>query len=203
MNDIDDDQRAPPSTERNPYTLWFVVLAFVAPVALAYYAFYFMHITNFTNHGQILKPMIQVSALSLNDQSDTPVPVKKLQGRWRFISFVGSSCDLNCQKRLIQIRQVRKSLGKEEDRTLLMLIELSPPDKSLAKFIKKELSDAVELKGKTAVISGLLPKGASLISNDVYLQDPIGNIMMRFTPDKSMKDIRSDINTLLKVSQIG
>jgi len=202
MNDID-NHAAPPSTERNPYTLWFVVLAFAAPVALAYYAFYFMHITNFSNHGEILKPLIQVSALDLRDQNNQLIPIDELRGKWRFISFVNSSCDRACQTRLIQSRQVRKSLGKEDTRVVLMIVELSDPDKSLAHFLKTKLSDAVIVKGKASVISALLPAGASLPTNDIYIQDPIGNIMMRFTPDKSMKDIRSDVNTLLKVSQIG
>lgn len=202
MNDID-NQTAPPSTQRNPYTLWFVVLAFAAPVALAYYAFYFMQITNFSNHGEILKPLIQVSALDLRDQNNELIPIDELRGKWRFISFVNSSCDKACKTRLIQSRQVRKSLGKDDTRVALMIIELSEPDKTFAQFLSKELPDAVIVKGKSSVISALLPAGASLSTNDIYIQDPIGNIMMRFTPDKSMKDIRSDIHTLLKVSQIG
>ncbi len=202
MNETD-NQAAPPSTERNPYTLWFVVLAFIAPVALAYYVFYFVHISSFTNHGQLLKPMIQLSSIKLQDESNAVVSPVTLKHKWCFITFVNASCDSACKKRLIQARQVHASLGKDATRVAQVIVELSAPDNNLAVFLKKELPHAVIVKGDAKIIAPLLPKGASLGSNDIYIQDPIGNIMMRFTPDKSMKDIRSDINTLLKVSQIG
>jgi hypothetical protein len=202
MNETD-NQAAPPSTERNPYTLWFVVLAFIAPVALAYYVFFFVHISNFTNHGQLLKPMIQLSSLKLKDESNTTVTPETLDRKWCFITFTSATCDDSCKKRLVEARQVHASLGKEASRVVQVLVELSAPDNSFAAFIKKELPNAVIVKGDAKNIAPYLPKGASLGSNDIYIQDPIGNIMMRFIPDKSMKDIRSDINTLLKVSQIG
>ena len=202
MNETD-NQAAPPSTERNPYTLWFVVLAFIAPVALAYYVFFFVHISNFTNHGQLLKPMIQLSALKLKNEANKTVSPETLNRKWCFITFVGASCDSSCAKRLIQARQVHASLGKEASRVVQVLVQYSAPDNTFVAFIKKELPNAVVVKGDAGNIAPLLPKGASLGSDDIYIQDPLGNIMMRFTPDKSMKDIRTDINTLLKVSQIG
>lgn len=200
---LPDNHAAPPSTERNPYTLWFVVLAFVAPVVLAYYVFYYGHITTFTNHGQLLKPMIQLSSLKLTDESNASVTPVTLKHKWCFITFVSASCDINCTTRLVQARQVRASLLKEASRVVQVIVELDKPDNSFAAFIKKELPHAVIVKGDEKNIAPLLPKGGALDSNDIYIQDPIGNIMMRFTPDKSMKDIRTDINTLLKVSQIG
>jgi hypothetical protein len=202
MNEID-NQTAPPSKDRNPYTLWFVVLAFVVPVVLAYYVFYFVHISTFSNHGELLKPMIQLSSLKLTDESDAVVSPETLKHRWCFVSFVNASCDDACKKRLIDSRQVRESLGKDASRVVQVIVELAAPDGSFARFIKTELPDAAIVKGDAKAVSTLLPKDASINSNDIYIQDPVGNIMMRFTLDKSMKDIRSDINTLLKVSQIG
>jgi hypothetical protein len=42
-----------------------------------------------------------------------------------------------------------------------------------------------------------------LNADDIYLVDPIGNIMMRFTRDMPGKWIIHDLNKLFKVSQIG
>ena len=39
--------------KRNPYTVWFVVIAFVAPVVLAYVMFFFVEVKSFVNHGEI------------------------------------------------------------------------------------------------------------------------------------------------------
>jgi hypothetical protein len=41
------------------------------------------------------------------------------------------------------------------------------------------------------------------ITHNIYVMDPIGNIMMQFSPDLSPKLILKDLNKLLKVSQIG
>ena len=40
-------------------------------------------------------------------------------------------------------------------------------------------------------------------TNEVYLMDPLGNIMMRFTHDMPGKWLIHDLNKLFKVSQIG
>jgi len=202
MND-DSYQPAPPSKARNPYTLWFVVLAFVAPVVLAYYVFYFVDISKFNNHGELLKPMIEVSSLKLKDENNVLVPEDKLTYKWRFISFVGASCDEACTTRLIDNRQIRKSLGKEAHRVMQVLVELAEPDEALAHFIKTELADAVILKADAAVIAAILPPHAGKSENDIYIQDPLGNIMMRFTQDQPESDFLRDIKILLKVSQIG
>ena len=47
-----------------------------------------------------------------------------------------------------------------------------------------------------------MPKQSPLIRK-IYLMDPLGNIMLRFTQDQSYKDLMHDLNKLLKVSQIG
>ena len=196
-------QNALPSQSRNPYTLWFVVLAFVAPVLLAYYVFYFVNISTFNNHGELLKPMIHVSALQLKDTNHVLVATNELTYKWRFISFVNSSCDSACTTRLIESRQIHKTLGKDQHRVLLVVVELAEPDKALADFISAELPDAIVLKADAAVISNVLPPDTELYANDIYIQDPMGNIMMRFSQDQPAEDFRYDIRKLLKASQIG
>ncbi len=188
---------------RNPYTLWFVILAFVTPVLLAYYTFYFVNVSSFNNHGELLKPMIQVSELKLRDQSNTPVPVDKLTYKWRFITFVTASCNEVCKSRLIETRQVHKALGKNQHRVLQVIVELAEPDASLTEFIKTELGDAVILKADPAIVGSLLPVSTSTPENQIYIQDPKGNIMMRFSQDQPIDDFHHDVRKLLKASQIG
>ena len=54
-----------------------------------------------------------------------------------------------------------------------------------------------------SVEAALQPVGADFRSNEIYLMDPLGNIMLRFTQDQSYRDLMHDLNKLLKVSQIG
>jgi hypothetical protein len=170
---------------------------------LAYYAFYFVDISKFDNRGELLKPMVQVSSLKLKDENNVLVPEDKLTYKWRFISFVNASCDAICSGRLIDSRQIRKSLGKEEHRVLQVIVELAEPDEALAQFIKTELPEAVVLKADAADIAAIMPTPSGSSGNDIYIQDPLGNILMRFKLEQPVVDIQHDIKKLLKVSQIG
>jgi hypothetical protein len=38
---------------------------------------------------------------------------------------------------------------------------------------------------------------------DVFIVDPLGNLVMRFPAGTTMKDIHTDLELLLKASQIG
>jgi hypothetical protein len=49
----------------------------------------------------------------------------------------------------------------------------------------------------------LQPISGDADANEVYLMDPIGNIMMRFTEEMPGKWLIHDLNKLFKVSQIG
>ncbi len=188
---------------RNPYTIWFVVLTFVAPVALAYAIFFFGNVDSFTNKGEILNPIVDISALKLKDENDTLIPLKTLTYKWRLISFVGSDCDTACNSRLYDSRQIHKSLGKDQHRVLRMIVHLQPPTADLNKLIENEYPNALNAYGDEKTISAALGETAKINENEIYIMDPMGNIMMRFTQDQPNKDFQKDLRKLLKASQIG
>ncbi|MGB5396282.1 MAG: SCO family protein [Gammaproteobacteria bacterium] len=202
MNNTSVPPTAGKKPARNPYTLWFVVLSFVAPVALAYFMFYFVDVSSFNNHGELLKPVVHASALNLKDKDGKPVDDKDLAYKWRFISFVNSSCDENCKKRLIETRQAHKTFGKNQHRILQVVVELSPADDALVQFIGSELPDAIILSADAADVSAALAN-AKLADNEIYIQDPMGYIMMRFSQQQPIQELQFDIKKLLKASQIG
>ena len=77
------NQKTNLSSNKNPYTIWFVVFAFVAPAVLAYVMYFFGDIRSFTNHGEILNPVVDISTLKLKDdknnadtQEDTDVQME-------------------------------------------------------------------------------------------------------------------------------
>ena len=205
MNQMNNETQAPdPASrpDRNPYTIWFVVLSFVAPVALAYFVFYFVDVSAFNNHGELLKPVVHVSELKPKDKQGNLVDEKELSFKWRFISFVNSSCDERCRERLIESRQVHKTFGKNQHRIIRVIIELSPADESLAEFIRTELPDVVIMSAEAADVEAVLAN-AKLSDNEIYIQDPMGYLMMRFTQQQPIQELQFDVKKLLKASQIG
>ena len=188
---------------RNPYTIWFVALSFIAPVVLAYILYFSGAITTYSNHGEILDPVIDVSQLALKDDSNAPIPREAFTKKWRLISFVGADCDEACNTRLYDSRQVHKALGKDQDRVERIIVHLQPATTDLSKLIRDEYPKAVNVYGDEKTISNTFGSAALINENQIYIMDPIGNVMMRFTQEQSKKDIKSDLQKLLKVSQIG
>ena len=189
--------------KKNPYAIWFVVLSFVAPVALAYIMFYFVEVTSFTNKGEIFTPVIQINSLELMDETGKVIPKDELTYKWRIYSFVGSSCDEACSERLLEVRQIHKRLGKNAHRLFQVIVHLGKADEALTELIATEHPNALIMYGDEETITKAINNNARLRENEIYFMDPMGHIMMRFTQDQSVDDVRFDLRKLLKASQIG
>ena len=194
-------------SKRNPYTLWFVVISFVAPAALAYIMFFFVEVESFVNRGEILEPIVHINDFKLRDENDQIIPQEKLTYKWRLISLVGSECDEKCAKRLYDTRQIYASLGKDRHRVYRMFIHLQPPGDELQALIDEVHSNAIRVTGDAVEIKQALGENiredAGIDNNETYIMDPMGNVMMRFTQDQPNKDFLHDLKKLLKASLIG
>lgn len=188
---------------KNPYTIWFVVFAFVAPAVLAYFMYFFGDVRSFSNHGEILDPVVDIATLKLTDDKNVLIPEDKLRYKWKMISFVGANCDDACKQRLHDVRQIHKSLAKDQHRVIRMFVHLEPATKELNALISSEYSNALNVYGDEKTISSALGDTARIRENETYIMDPIGNVMMRFTQDQPNRLFLKDLRKLLKVSQIG
>lgn len=191
------------SKKRNPYTVWFVVIAFIAPVLLAYAIFFFVDVKSFTNHGELLNPIVNISEFKLKDDDNILIDKGKLTYKWRLISVVSKNCDEACQKRLYDTRQIHTLLGKNRHRLLRMFIHLEPAGDALKQLIEKTHPDVIHVNGNKNEIIDAIGKDAGIMNNEIYVMDPMGNVMMRFTQDQDSKEFLHDLRKLLKASQIG
>ena len=193
--------------KKNPYTVWFVVLAFIAPVVLAYIMFFLVDVKSFVNHGEILNPIVNIDSFKLKDESGELIAKDKLTYKWRLISFLEKDCNQQCKARLHDTRQIHTSLGKNQHRLLRMFVHLQPASEALAKLLEEEHPDVIHVYGDKKVILEALGKNikvdAGITNNEVYIMDPMGNVMMRFTVDQPNKEFLYDLKKLLKASQIG
>lgn len=193
--------------KRNPYTVWFVVISFIAPVALAYIIFFFLEVKSFTNHGEILNPIVHISSFKLEDTNDDIIPVEELTYKWRLISFLGKDCDQQCAERLHDTRQIHTSLGKDQHRLMRMFVHLQPAGEDLSNLITGTHPDVIQVNGDAEIVIKALGDNirddAGISNNETYIMDPMGNVMMRFTQEQPNKDFLYDLKKLLKASQIG
>lgn len=193
--------------KRNPYTAWFVVLAFIAPVALAYTIFFFVDVKSFANHGEILNPIVHIKNFELENDSGEIIPEKELTYKWRLISFVTKDCNQQCEKQLYDTRQIHTSLAKRQHRLIRMFVHLEPAGEALSQFIAETHPDVIQVNGNADIIIKALGNNiridTGINNNETYIMDPRGNVMMRFTQDQPNKEFLHDLKKLLKASQIG
>ena len=195
------------NSKRNPYTVWFVVIAFIAPVVLAYIMFFFVDVKSFVNHGEILNPIVHIASFKLKDENNDLVPEGDLTYKWRLISFLGKDCDEQCETRLYDTRQIHTLLAKDQHRLMRMFVHLEPAGDPLIKLIEQTHPNVIHVNGDADTIIDALGanvrEGAGIMNNETYIMDPMGNVMMRFTQDQPSKDFLYDLKKLLKASQIG
>ncbi len=152
-----------------------------------------------TAHGELITPVKLVPDANLSvprNEQDSPYP-----GIWTLVHVGNGACDETCMKSLYKTRQVRKSLGKEDRRVqrILFLSNETPLDPAIAEHHPglKVYSADQALTGE--FILAIEPYD----TRDIFLIDPLGNLIMRFTSGTGMKDMFKDLQKLLKISQIG
>jgi len=191
---------------RNPYTPWFVMAAFILPVALAY-GLYFLEIAppSFNNRGELLNPIQDIVALELKNENGKRLSRDEItQGQWHLIYFAGAMCDTTCNSVLQKLRQIHGATAKNSDRLSRLIVHLEPADTKFNELISKSYSKTRHAStDRQTVLSAMQLVKPDLDANEVYLMDPIGNVLMRYTEKHSRKDILSDLKKLFKVSQIG
>ena len=206
MNKTTSVEQPEQTKKRNPYTPWFVVIAFVAPVVAAY-ALFFLGITPpaFSNKGELLNPIIDVESFALTDDSNKTLGRDEItKHKWHMVYFAGASCDDACNQILYNMRQINIAVGKNANRLRRLLVHLEKPGEEFQSLIAEEDPDAEHAHADAATIAAALQEvGAEFRSNEVYIMDPLGNIMLRFTQDQPYKDLLHDLNKMFKVSQIG
>ncbi|WP_087023311.1 hypothetical protein [Thaumasiovibrio subtropicus] len=180
---------------RRSLNLWLLLLAFVAPIAIAWAMLRFQwYEGGVTNRGNLLPSPVAMSWL----QPEQP--------QWQLVYQQPQACDPLCQGALFNLRQVPQVIGESEQRLQSTL--LLGETEAATSAASTELS-AAQVKAMTEtqqVEWAALPFGAEAI----YIVDPLGNIMMAYPLVEGKeailsqgKDIVRDLKRLLKVSKIG
>jgi hypothetical protein len=175
--------------------LLLLALAFLGPLAVAiglYYSGFAWRPGSTTEHGVLFNPPPRLPDLAASDG--------RLDGKWSLIYVGTADCDRACRDALVTMRQVRRALGKDMDRVQrAFCVTGGTPDQE---FLEREhpgllvLTDQVGNAELTATI------GAHA-AGEIFLADPLRNLVLRYPAGSSRKGIHADLQRLLKVSRIG
>ena len=185
------------STGRLQFAL--LALVFFGPLFLAagmYFTGSSFQPAGRTNHGDLLQPVIPIA-----DELPDSSLLKNIGGRWLLLYNNSGACEDACNHALYILRQSRLTLGNEMDRLgrVLLRVESAPdtviPGENYAGTIiltDDALSEWLQDKKPAAATPG-----------GYFLVDPLGNLVMYFSPDIDPSAMVEDIGHLLELSRIG
>ena len=153
-----------------------------------------------TNKGELILPPPQLTSLYLKSE-EGDFKISETDGLWRVIVFGTTHCNQpQCIESLYKTRQVHIALGKDSNRVVRFFIT---PD-------KPELTS--EILDNHPGVYWLSTTGMSVKKmlginywpeNQIYIVDPLGNLIMKYQPDQPGKNLLGDLKTLLKASSVG
>jgi hypothetical protein len=169
-----------------------VAAVFLLPLVAAwlYYA-YGPRPEGRTNHGEL------VQGVTLPD----PLGDVVLADRWTLMLAESADCDAACDQRLYRARQVWLSLGRKAQRVRRVVITSGG---SLLTEARREVHpDLIEIPSDAVPDPLQGPMEALWEGSEVLVVDPLGNVVIRFATGYEMRDLKSDLERLLRLSRIG
>ncbi len=148
--------------------------------------------------GELLWPPVTIPDITLAEASGRE-PRKHLRGVWSVLYTGPGSCDELCKSRLVDIRQMRLTFGKDASRLQLVFLAESGSIDRAYMTVEHPALYVVDAE-KAAEPLATLPERTV---GDLYLVDPQGNVILRYPREMPIADMRADIKKLLKLSQIG
>ena len=186
-------------TRSGRWKMLLLLLACAAPVIASYFTYYVIRPEGRRNYGELIDPQLPLPAFTGVDASGRAVPLTQLKDQWLFISVADSACDDACQKHLYVQHQLREGLGKDKDRLDWVWLRTGAPE--LAEPLKKATASATVLHvDEKLLATWLTPAAGQRLEDHLYVVDPIGNWMMRFPANADPKQIKRDLDRLLRAS---
>jgi len=186
-----------------------LALLFLMPVLVAY----LMHMrvehgwrpSSTTNKGALIQPP---RPLTLPAGLVSATGKSVLGGKWTLVYIDDATCGETCRNKLYQMRQVRLAQGENLRRVQRLFLVTGASDtgeltKSLADY--PDMATALLSPAQAAVIAPLFSVAGmpGQGSGNIYLVDPLGNLMMYYRPDADPRGIIQDLQRLLKYSHNG
>lgn len=182
----------------------FAILAIcAAPVVASYLAYYVIKPQARTNYGTLLDPRsYPMPALDASTLDGKPGGLEAYRGKWIMLQVNDADCPQACQDKLFQMRQLRLTQGRDQDR--IERVWLVTDRQPVTTLLLREYDGTRLLRVKPQALQAWLPGTAGTTSADhIYLIDPLGNLMMRFPKNGDPNKIKKDLTRLLKASSIG
>jgi hypothetical protein len=176
-----------------------------------------------TSKGVLISPVLDLARLELRDEDGEPayltfeemtagVDPEDYEPRpWQVLFVTSAECRDACVERLYMLRQMHLRLASEATRVQRALVLVDGKGAKIPQttldVLAEQQPDLRLLNGDAATLKRELAPSAAgrdlIEENFIYLADPVGNIMLYFTPENTVDEIFRDIDKLLEQSGLG
>lgn len=201
-----------PSKRRSRLGLITLAVLFLGPMFAAFFAYQSgWQPGGQTAHGQLLNPARPLPELALSGVIEgEAVPERLLRREWTMLYVGNADCGESCQQTLYNMRQVWKSLGRRSKRVQgVYLLADQQDNAALQAFMLAEhkgmtLAQTLAADNEQWVDFFALDGSIKPLQEDnIYILDPLGNLVLIYRPQDPPKGLLSDLKKLLRLSQIG
>jgi cytochrome oxidase Cu insertion factor (SCO1/SenC/PrrC family) len=199
-----------PTGPRSRAQFWILVLVFFGPLAIAFLLYYGAHDwkpKRTTNRGDLIDPARPLPDAALSDPNGGTLTAQLLRGKWTLLYIGDGQCNPRCHDALTHIRQTRLALG--EDMRRVQRVFLVTGDCCDQTYLASEHQGLILARADDAAAAGLISlfptyDGTPVAqAGRIYIVDPLGNLMMSYSPSAPTKGLLEDLKKLLKLSHIG
>nr|WP_314862709.1 cytochrome C oxidase subunit I [uncultured Undibacterium sp.] len=180
-----------------------VLAVCASPLIASYFTYYVIKPGSKNNYGSLIDPRQHpMPTLGLQSEDGKLTELSSLKGKWLILQIDDASCAEACQRKLLEIRQLRLIQGKNMDR--IERVWLITDAQPVAEKLKPGIAGTHLLRSDKSKLEKWLPtESGSNLHDHIYLVDPLGNLMMRYPKDADPNKIKKDLSKLLKASAIG
>ena len=204
-----DPQEVARRTQGGRLKMLLILLACAAPVIASYFTYYVIRPSNAKSYGTLIQPTralppdLRLRALDAQGQTAAvETPPQALHRQWLLITVGPSTCNADCEARLFLQRQLREMVGKERDRVdkLWLIPDDGPVAPALLEALNQGEPPQLYRVDAAALQQWLQAEAGQPLSEHLYLVDPMGEWMMRFPANPDPKNVKRDLDKLLRAS---
>ena len=193
------------SENKSKAPLFILLLLFILPVTASWYLVF---LTDYARdgegaeHGDLIKPARQLDNIQLIRVNDGSTESVSLHGEWALLFFINGACDETCTEILYRMRQIRLATGKEMHRIKRVAIIEEEEGTNFSDYLSKNFPGQHYVQ-KDDLSENFIRQFQDLNADanpDIYLIDPRGFLMMRYSIDTRPSGIIRDLSRLLRIS---